>query len=324
MSVFEFRGSPVKLTELKRENDETSLIYDQPIEPQTQPIPDWFHQALAIRAVSRRVEVKGCDIHYLRWGPETSDKPGILFAHGGGAHARWWSYIAPFFADDRPVAAIDFSGMGDSGYRDHYGSVAHMPEMAAVIADAGLGAKPLLVGHSFGGYMTLCYGNRHGSNVSGVVMVDSPLRPEDAKGDKSERAYVKPKSIFPNFETIVSKFRLMPVQPCENAFLLDFIARNSVMENEGGWSWKFDVAARGAAHFDEPLAEYLKRLPCRKALIYGAESAMVTRDAAEYMRTLFGPTDPIVCMPEVHHHLMLEQPLAFVAVLRSIFSGWGL
>lgn len=299
------------------------LTHDHPLEPQAEPIPDWFRHALANHARSHRVAVEGCDIHYLRWGPESSDKPGILFLHGGGAHARWWSYIAPFFAEDRPVAAIDFSGMGDSGYREHYGSVVHVPEMAAVIANAGLGAQPLIVGHSFGGYMAMCYGNRFRDDVSGIVIVDSPLKPEDADGDKSERAYIKPKSIFPDFETIVSKFKVMPVQPCENAFLMDFIARNSVMENEGGWSWKFDVAARGAAHFDEPLAEYLKHMSCPKALIYGAESAMLTRETADYMRTLFKPTDPFVCMPEAHHHLMLQHPLGFVAVLRSIFSSWG-
>ncbi len=299
------------------------MTYDQPIEPNTPKPPAWFQRALANRPLSRRVTVEGCDIHYLRWGPETSDRPGILFVHGGGAHARWWSYIAPFFADDRPVVAIDFSGMGDSGYRDRYGSEFHVPELAAVIADGNLGARPLLVGHSFGGYMVMCYGHRYPEALSGAVIVDSPLRPEDAEGDKSERAYIKPKSIFPDFETIVSKFKLMPVQPCENDFLFDFIARNSVMENEGGWSWKFDVAARGAAHFDEPLAEYLRHPSYRKALIYGAESAMVTAEAAAYMRDLFGPTDPFVCMPECHHHLMLQQPLGFVAVLRCIFSGWG-
>jgi pimeloyl-ACP methyl ester carboxylesterase len=300
------------------------VTYDHPIEPQTADVPDWFREALANRPLSRRVTVMDCPIHYLRWGPEASDKPGILFLHGGGAHARWWSYIAPFFAEDRPVAAIDFSGMGDSRAREAYGGEFHVPEIAAVLADGGLGKRPLLVGHSFGGYMAMCHAHRYRDAVSGVVVVDSPLRPEDAEGDKSERAYVKPKSVFPDFETIVGKFKVMPKQPNENPFLLDFIARNSVREENGGWCWKFDVAARGAAHFDEPLAEYLRNLSCRKALIYGAESAMVTPDAAAYMKTLFGPTDPVVCMPGAHHHLMLEQPLGLVAVLRSIFSGWGL
>ena len=126
------------------------------------PNPEWFDNAVARVPESRRIVVDDCDIHYLRWGPDTSEKQGILFVHGGAAHAHWWSFIAPFFADDRPVAAIDLSGMGDSGRREEYATAQRVAEMAAVSADAGLGEKPVVVGHSFGGYMTMCYGNDYG------------------------------------------------------------------------------------------------------------------------------------------------------------------
>ena len=286
--------------------------------------PEWFRRALAHAPTSHRVSVLDCDIHYLRWGPTDSTRPGILFLHAGGAHARWWSFIEPFFAKDRVVAAIDFSGMGDSGRRDDYGSDCHVPEIAAVLADAGLGKKPIIAGHSFGGFMAMCHGNRYGENVSGMVFVDTPLRPEvDAKADPTQ-PYTRPKPVHPDLDSILKRFRLGPAQPCENGFILDYIARHSVTECEGGWTWKFDVAARGASHHDEPLADYLTNLSCPKALIYGADSAMVTREIAEYMRGLFAPGEPIISMPEAHHHLFLDQPLAFVAVLRAILSGWNL
>ena len=86
---------------------------------------------------SRIVDVDGCPIHYLIWGSPDAGSDGLLFIHGGGAHAHWWSFIAPFFAENRPVAAIDLSGMGDSGHRTgDYGSPVHIPEIAAVIDDA--------------------------------------------------------------------------------------------------------------------------------------------------------------------------------------------
>ena len=47
-----------------------------------------------------------------------------------------------------------------------------MPEIAAVIDDA-LGAHPVVVGHSFGGYMTMSYAAKTGANLSGVVIVDA-------------------------------------------------------------------------------------------------------------------------------------------------------
>src|SRR6266849_2863167 len=82
---------------------------------------------------------------------EASDR-GLLFVHGGGAHANWWSFIAPYLTRDFRVAAIDLSGMGDSGRRQSYGSDIRAAEMRAVIADAGLGQRPFVIGHSFGGF----------------------------------------------------------------------------------------------------------------------------------------------------------------------------
>ena len=50
-------------------------------------------------------------------------------------------------------------------------------------ADAGLGEKPVVVGHSFGGYMTMCYGHNYGDALSGAVIVDSFVRPPSGVDD---------------------------------------------------------------------------------------------------------------------------------------------
>src|SRR5580693_6398016 len=83
------------------------------------PAPDWFRWAISRPRQSQFVTVAGCPIHYLIWArePAKPDERGLLFVHGGGAHSHWWSYIAPYFTRDFRVAAIDLSGMGDSGRR---------------------------------------------------------------------------------------------------------------------------------------------------------------------------------------------------------------
>ena len=57
--------------------------------------PRWFRDAVATPADDCVVEVEGCPVHYLRWGEE--GLPGLVFVHGGAAHAHWWSFIAPLF-----------------------------------------------------------------------------------------------------------------------------------------------------------------------------------------------------------------------------------
>lgn len=285
--------------------------------------PDWFRDALSVTPESCWTMAMGCDIHYLRWGPKTSALPGVLFLHAGGAHAQWWSFIAPFIAEDRPVAAIDFSGMGDSSRRDAYNSACHVAEIAAVLAAADLGSKPIVVGHSFGGYIAMCHGARYGKDLGGIIFADTALRPETEAKAAPVEAYTRPIRIYPDRAEILARFRLGPAQPCENTFILDYIAGTSIAPRDGGWAWKFDVAARGNSHHQEPLAEYVSDLSCRKALVYGADSAMMTADAAAFTTGVFGAGDPVLQLPAAHHHLFLDQPIAFVASLRAILSGWA-
>ena len=79
-----------------------------------QPIdqaPEWFQRALAVPFEDRTVTVEGAAIHYLAWGRPGA--PGLVFVHGGGAHAHWWTHVAARYASRFRVAALDLSGHGD-------------------------------------------------------------------------------------------------------------------------------------------------------------------------------------------------------------------
>ena len=288
-------------------------------------LPTWFQWAMAQTPSSHFVCVDSCPIHYLKWNQSDAKSNGLLFLHGGGAHAQWWSFIAPFFAAKRPVAAIDFSGMGESGHRSgEYGSTVHIPEIKAVLEEAGLGGHPVVVGHSFGGYMTMSYAYKYGATLSGAVIIDAAIRPGTEDLDTPPAAYDRPKRYYSDKKTIVDRYRLMPEQPTNNPFLLDHVADHSVRKETEGWTWKFDAAARGAAHYQEPLSDYVRNLPCRKAFIYGAESKFMTPIVLKHMTTLFGLNDPMIAVPSAHHHLTMDQPIAFIVALRTILSGWDL
>ena len=141
-------------------------------------MPDWFTWAIESPLTSRFVNVEGCPIHYLLWRgeDEDADQRGLLLVHGGGAHANWWRFIGPFFTRYFRVAALDLSGMGDSGQREGYNAEIRAAEIRAVLDNAGLGRKPFVVGHSFGGYMTMRFGANFGEEIGGAVIVDSPIR----------------------------------------------------------------------------------------------------------------------------------------------------
>lgn len=285
--------------------------------------PTWFTERLAWPFQSHFTEVNHCPIHYLKWesAPDAA-RGSLLLVHGGGAHANWWRFIAPVFASDYAVAAIDLSGMGDSGHRDEYSAAERADEMLAVIEAAGLKAPVYVVGHSFGGYMTMRFGVDHGDKVAGAIIVDSPIRRPGEDGVTTPRRALSIERHYPSFEIALERFKLMPPQPCENDYLVEFIARHSLCEREAGWTWKFDVRAMGSRRWSEPFDQHISNISCPTALIYGEHSALFSRDTAAYMQTRMDPATPVVEIPGAHHHIMLDQPDAFCAALQGVLDDW--
>jgi len=293
----------------------------------TAAAPEWFHRAIEQRGQSRRVEVEGCSIHYLLWQPDhgTKARGSIFFLHGGGAHAHWWSHIAPFFRAHYRVVAMDLSGMGDSGDRSEYNATLRAAEIHAVMQDAELGPKTYLVGHSFGGFMSMRYAAEHSDNLAGLVIADSPLYPPGENDDQRRRANpMGTIRLYPTFEDAVERFRLRPRQPCDNDFIVEYIARHAIKAVDGGFTWKFDTNAMAGRRFAEPFHEHLAAASCRGAFFWAENSALVTDEMAHYTTSLLGPDAPLVVIPAAHHHLILDQPLAFVAALRTLLAAWEL
>ncbi len=287
------------------------------------PGPQWFTDAVAIQPESRFIEVAGAQIHYLRWGDRK--RPGLLLVHGNAAHAHWWDFIAPFLARDYNVAAMDLSGMGDSDWRsDGYSMDLFAQEEMAVCKDAGMfdiEEPPIIVAHSFGGFVTMLTGGLYGDKLAGIVIVDSPVNPPDRPGGPPNRGEIRPHNIYPSFAAAMARFRLMPPQSSENLYLVDYVARHSLKEVDGGFTWKFDPAIWRRFSIGDT-AERLKATRCRIGIFRGEHSVLLPPQIGEYMFNLLGRSAPVVEIPQAQHHIMLDQPLALVAALRALLADW--
>ena len=115
--------------------------------------PAWFTSAIEHTPEERFLEVDGTPIHTLSWGDPGN--PGLVFVHGGAAHAQWWSFIAPLFAHEWHAVALDLSGHGDSGRRAAYGHDRWANEVISVARSSGFPGPPVVVGHSLGGMVTI-------------------------------------------------------------------------------------------------------------------------------------------------------------------------
>jgi pimeloyl-ACP methyl ester carboxylesterase len=319
-----------------------------PFKGATPPAPAWFEDALAQTPERSSVPVKGANIELLAWGPRGA--PGMIFVHGNSAHADWWSFIAPFFADTHRVAALSLSGMGASDWREVYSFDLYADEIYEAAQAAGLyeaAMKPIYVGHSFGGGQTLYSAARYPERMSACILVDTgfggPPTPEEferlraeaiARGEDpapwqrlSQR--MGGNRIYPTLEAALARFRFMPPQVPGNLYIADFIARHSLKpaampEGGQGWTWRFDPGLWSKLDRTGMTGTSAESVQVPLVHIIGDRSQIIRRHAMlEDTRRRIPTSVPEIIIPDSEHHIMVDQPLALVASLRTLLAAWG-
>ncbi len=306
-----------------------SILPLKPYQGARPPAPGWFIDAIAAPCEAASVSHLGARISYRRWG--RADAPGLLFVHGKGAHEHWWDFIAPFFAADWNVAALSFSGMGSSDWREAYSLETFAGELLAVCEAAGMlagGRRPFVVAHSFGGFVAAVAAARSGQMLSGAIILDCPLRPPPrdwVQEETRERVMVSP--AYPDLETILGRFRLAPPQECPNDFILDHVARYSVKpveraDGQPAWTWKFDPHIWPRMDLSGIGGDPIADARCRISLMRGELSTLVTPQlhASALSRAPKGTVSATI--PQAAHHVMLDQPLATVAAINAQLGAW--
>ena len=284
--------------------------------------PSWFRRVLEVPFDHGEVTVGGGPIHYLAWGEP--GRRGLVFVHGGGAHAHWWTHVAASFADRFRVVAVDLSGHGDSGHRDRYAFEQWTDEVVAVAAAGDIDGQPVVVGHSRGGFVTIATAALHGDALSGVIVCDSPVAEPDPEVEsyRLKEAFGRPRT-YASVDEALHRFRTVPPQEHYLDYVIDHVARRSLRPVEGGWQWKFDrrVFEQFAGSMRGVALPYLREVRCRFALLR-SERGLVTPDIGASMYEVLGRVAPVIELPEAGHHAMLDQPLLLLTALRTLLADW--
>lgn len=143
---------------------------------QQQPSLDEFKEALAPYA-SDEDAVTLPDGRKANFTCMGEGSPTVILIPGLGDFAGLaWSNVQPEMARTTRVCAWDRPGWGLSDGAEGKHTVE--TSTAALEAALAVGTIPgpyVLVGHSFGGYESLLYADRHPDRVAGMVMVDSSI-----------------------------------------------------------------------------------------------------------------------------------------------------
>ncbi len=296
------------------------------------PAPHWFEKAVATKPARSTVTVAGARIETLAWGEV--GKPGLVLIHGGMAHADWWSFIAPLFAKTHRVVAFSLSGMGRSDWRAAYSIDLYIEELFAVAKATGLTeakAKPVVMGHSFGGLPTLAAGAERGKELGGVIMLDAPLlSPAERAAREEKRKPSKPPRetrIYATEAEALMRFRFQPPQTVEYPFIVDHIARHSLREADlpgggNGVTWRFDPFMWSRMKRRDPILD-VPKLTCRSSIMWGNRSRLYSKATLDNLHKVAPKGTAFVEIPDAQHHVMVDQPLALVAATRALMAAWA-
>tara|TARA_R110000772_G_scaffold40132_6_gene93958 strand:+ start:147 stop:1103 length:957 start_codon:yes stop_codon:yes gene_type:complete len=298
-------------------------------------LPSWFTEALDVPREEAFVDVGGRKVHYFRWGKRGN--PPLLLTHGFLAHARCFAFIAPFLAEDYDIVAYDLAGMGESDIGAKFEGTQRAEDMVA-LADAlelfSGPVKPKIIAHSFGSGVALTAMELVGQRFDGLIICDLMImRPEklmahfkQGRGRPGSGKSDRPTNVYPDYMTARGRFILSPSQDVQSPFLLDYMAYHSMRRIDGGWTWKFDPKVFHRSENDQvkwmEAPQRIADLPHRLAIVYGENSKLFDADSVAYLRELGGTHIPMIAVPKAEHHLMLDQPLAFVTALRSVLALW--
>lgn len=275
--------------------------------------------ALSVPAEEREITVEGTTIRYRYWtGPEEGGGAPVLLVHGMLAHARWWDAVAGWLQEERPVAALDLSGMGDSGRREKYDRQTNALEIGGVLRDVGFEGA-CVIAHSYGGDPTLrcCLDNP--GLMSRIVLLDSRLLlPGVLRYNLKKEPAPEKRKLYPSFEAARERFRLTPESLYPNPVMFDHIAMHSIEDIGEGWTWKFDKRVGMEGEPANRLDPRSLTLPI--TFIRGGESDVTSPDQIAITREYL-PRARFLELPGAGHHLMIDQPLALTAMLRGLLSN---
>lgn len=218
----------------------------------------------------------------------------LLLLHGWGCDRNIWMATTEFLRDHFMVVAVDFAGFGQSQEPcDVWGVEEYTRSVEALVKELGI-ESPTLVGHSFGGRVSILYASRN--EVARVVLTDA--------------AGVKPRRSFGYYRKVYAYKLLKHALP----ILIGEKKAQMLLEQRRKASASSDynratpiMRAILSKCVNEDLCEYMPHIKAPVLLFWGDKDTATPISDAHKMERLI-PDVGLVVAEGAGHFAMLEQP----------------
>ena len=278
---------------------------------------------------SRNTVFRHQRFHFLEWGHATA--PPLVLLHGSNQSAHAWDFVSLHLSDAKHVYALDQRGHGDSEWSRgaHYG----VPDMAgdaeafltSVVA-AENGRKPIVVGHSMGGMVTLALARQRPDLLDAIVIVD--IGPEVSEvGTKMIREFVGNNIEFDDMEEFLDR-----VEKYDRYRSREHIARtlkyNLIRRADGRYVPKADRRRFRPEESDDgtqprvpgaPTLDDMRDLDLPVLVVRGGDSNVLDADAAQRFADAL-PHGRLVTVPGCGHNVASQNTLGFLNAVRTFLA----
>ena len=120
--------------------------------------------------------IKNTDINYVDYG---TGKNTIVLLHGWGQNIEMMKPIGDRLSKNNRIIIVDLPGFGESKEPDTIWTMYDYTECIHELLESLKVKNPMLIGHSFGGKISLIYASKY--DVSKLVLFGSPFKKEIKK-----------------------------------------------------------------------------------------------------------------------------------------------
>lgn len=254
--------------------------------------------------MEQNIEIDGVDIHYYTEG--SGPRP-VIVMHGWGCKADTVAVLAQAAAGEgTTVYNVDLPGFGKSSEpQEVWGIERYTSAIEEFARRLGL-VRPSLIGHSFGGRISIVYASRN--EVDKVILVDAA----GIKPHRSLRYYVKVYS----FKTAK---HILP-------YLVGRKRADSIIDRWRGKAGSSDYKSASpkmraimSRVVNEDLTNLLPEIKPPTLLIWGEKDTATPMRDARLMQKLI-PDAGLVSYPEAGHYSYLARPAQTQAVIQSFLQ----
>jgi esterase len=272
----------------------------------------------AQQPADRFVTVNGLRIHFLDWGAD--GKPPLIMLHGIGRVAHTFDHIAPHFAPDYHVMAVDMRGHGDSDWD---------PKGAYLVEDYTKDIEGLAVqlhlrnitiwGNSTGGRVAQVFAGLHPELVSAVIAEDvGPERPTQVAESVTRQLKQEDEKGWGSEEELLAQLKTSNPRTPEE-ILRAYAHYGSKRRPDGRVIWKRDPAI-GNGFVPTELWRFVRQIKSPIIYVLGGRSTIVPAGTQDELRKAL-PQAQITTIPGVGHYPSEENTQAYLAIVDNFLAS---